>query len=126
MIEAPDGMRALVVEAVARDGRAVEEDPREAVPARGRDRRRRRATARSKLADGGFQLVTLDFMLPDGRGLDFLEEIAGRGETPRVIMVTGHGDEETAVRSFRLQRVRSTSIKDARLALALVEAVEKG
>jgi len=82
------------------------------------------ATARARLADGGYQLVTLDFMLPDGRGLEILDEITTRGELPRVIMVTGHGDEESAVRSFR-SAASGYVIKDAHLAARLAESVEK-
>ena len=82
------------------------------------------ATARSKLAGGGYHLVTLDFMLPDGRGLEILEEITARGELPRVIMITGHGDEESAVRSFR-SAASGYVIKDAHLAARLAESVEK-
>ena len=82
------------------------------------------ATARSKLETCDFQLVTLDFMLPDGRGLEILEEITARGETPRVIMITGHGDEESAVRSFR-SAASGYVIKDTHLAARLAESVEK-
>lgn len=82
------------------------------------------ATAREKLADEAFDIVTLDFMLPDGRGLDLLEEItAGNGHS-RVIMVTGHGDEESVVRSFR-SRASGYVIKDSHLAARLTEAVDK-
>lgn len=82
------------------------------------------ASAREKIAAGDFQIVTLDFMLPDGRGLDFLEEINAGDEGPRVIMVTGHGDEETAVRSFR-SSASGYVVKDAHLRSRLVEAVDK-
>jgi len=60
------------------------------------------ASARKKISDGQFDIVTLDFMLPDGRGLDFLEELTSADSGTRVIMVTGHGDEETAVRWMRI------------------------
>lgn len=82
------------------------------------------ATAREKMSTGSFDIVTLDFMLPDGRGLDYLEEIASADGGPRVIMVTGHGDEETAVRSFR-SSASGYVVKDAHLRSRLVEAVEK-
>jgi PAS domain S-box-containing protein len=83
------------------------------------------ATAREKISEGVFDIVTLDFMLPDGRGLDFLEEITpGGGGPPRVIMVTGHGDEETAVRSFR-SSASGYVVKDSHLNSRLAEAVEK-
>jgi signal transduction histidine kinase len=81
------------------------------------------ATARKKLAGGQFDIVTLDFMLPDGRGVDFLEEITSVDGDIRVIMVTGHGDEETAVRSFR-SSASGYVVKDAHLHARLVEAVE--
>jgi PAS domain S-box-containing protein len=82
------------------------------------------ATARRRLSDEAFDLVTLDFMLPDGLGLDLLEEITATGEMPRVIMVTGHGDEASAVRSFR-SKASGYVIKDQHLAPRLVEAVNK-
>jgi PAS domain S-box-containing protein len=82
------------------------------------------ATAREKISAGRFDVLTLDFMLPDGRGLDFLEEIASTDSGPRVIMVTGHGDEETAVRSFR-SSASGYVVKDAHLRSRLIEAVEK-
>jgi PAS domain S-box-containing protein len=82
------------------------------------------ATAREKLKTEAFDIATLDFMLPDGRGLELLEEITARGDLPRVIMVTGHGDEESAVRSFRSE-ASGYVIKDSRLASRLAESVEK-
>ena len=82
------------------------------------------ATARSKLEAGDFELVTLDFMLPDGRGLEILDEITAAGDVPRVIMITGHGDEESAVRSFR-SAASGYVIKDTHLAARLAESVEK-
>jgi PAS domain S-box-containing protein len=82
------------------------------------------ATARRLLSEKAFDLVTLDFMLPDGLGLDLLEEITGRGGMPRVIMVTGHGDEASAVRSFR-SKASGYVIKDQHIATRLVEAAKK-
>ncbi len=81
------------------------------------------ASARKKISDGQFDIVTLDFMLPDGRGLDFLEELTSADSGTRVIMVTGHGDEETAVRSFR-SSASGYVVKDMHLHSRLVEAVE--
>lgn len=82
------------------------------------------ASARSLLDTDGFDIVTLDFMLPDGQGLDILEDITAAGIVPRVIMVTGHGDEESVVRSFR-SRASGYVIKDLHLSTRLAEAVEK-
>lgn len=81
-------------------------------------------TARERLSAGRFDIITLDYMLPDGMGLDLLEEITSCDDRPRVIMVTGHGDEETAARSFT-SRASGYVVKDARLADTLSEAVEK-
>ncbi len=82
------------------------------------------ADARRLLASGSFDVVTLDYMLPDGRGLDLLDEFFDRDAPPRAIMVTGHGDEETAVRSFR-SSAAGYVVKDAHMALRLTEAMEK-
>src|SRR5659263_347989 len=60
------------------------------------------ATARRRFLEQDFDIITLDYRLPDGAGLDLLDEITEGGlDHPPVIMVTGHGDEETAARSFR-------------------------
>jgi len=83
------------------------------------------ATARRKLETDYFDLITLDYRLPDGAGLDLLDEITGGGRVhPPVIMVTGHGDEETAARSFR-SRASGYVVKDAKLPELLIDAVEK-
>ena len=83
------------------------------------------ATARRKLLEDGFDIVTMDYRLPDGAGLDLLDEITEGGrDHPPVIMVTGHGDEETAARSFR-SRASGYVVKDAKLPEMLVDAVEK-
>ncbi|MBN1289497.1 MAG: PAS domain S-box protein [Actinobacteria bacterium] len=47
-------------------------------------------------------LVTLDQGLPDGTGLELLEEIVKRKEHPPVVMVTGNGNEGVAGRSCHL------------------------
>lgn len=82
------------------------------------------ATAREKLEEEAFDIVTLDFMLPDGTGLNLLEEITSSPARAPVIMITGHGDEEAAARSFRA-RASGYVIKDGHLASRLTEAVEK-
>lgn len=47
--------------------------------------------------------ILLDYSLPDGTGLDFLEEFKERfnSNLPSVIMVTGQGDENIAVQSMK-------------------------
>lgn len=46
-------------------------------------------------------LVLLDLRLPDGSGLDFLREIGQLESAPPVIMITAHGEVETAVAAVR-------------------------
>src|SRR5215472_9625625 len=65
------------------------------------------AEARALLRDADFQAVLLDIWLPDGDGLDVLAEIHGTASNPRpgspeVIMISGHGTIESAVRATKL------------------------
>ncbi len=65
------------------------------------------AEARTLLRDADFQAVLLDIWLPDGDGLDVLGEIRGTAANPRpgapeVIMISGHGTIEAAVRATKL------------------------
>lgn len=83
------------------------------------------ATARRKMNEADYDVITLDYRLPDGAGLDLLDEITEGGlDHPPVIMVTGHRDEETAARSFR-SRASGYVVKDAKLPEMLVDAVQK-
>jgi PAS domain S-box-containing protein len=82
------------------------------------------ASARRMMSSTRYDIITLDFRLPDGAGLDLLDEITESGEHPPVIMVTGHGDEETAAHSFR-SRAAGYVVKDSRLPFMLTDAVEK-
>jgi two-component system cell cycle response regulator len=48
-----------------------------------------------------FDLIFLDYLLPDGTGLDFLEAVSSKGlETP-VVVITGQGDELIASRIIK-------------------------
>src|SRR5580698_8242652 len=70
------------------------------------------AEARTLLRDADFQAVLLDIWLPDGDGLDVLAEIRSghlrgnadgpRPPAPEVIMISGHGTIEAAVRATKL------------------------
>ncbi|MBN1289308.1 MAG: PAS domain S-box protein [Actinobacteria bacterium] len=80
-------------------------------------------SAREKLSESTFDLVTLDYQLPDGDGLSLLQEILSMREPPPVVMVTGHGDERTAVEAFKLG-ASGYVVKDARLNVMLVEEVK--
>ena len=67
------------------------------------------AEALELLRDADFQAVLLDIWLPDGDGLDVLQKIRGDGNSaaaiggaPEVIMISGHGTIEAAVRATKL------------------------
>ena len=54
------------------------------------------------MASDGFDLVLLDVWLPDRDGLEILEELReGDFETP-VIVISGHGNIDTAVKAMRI------------------------
>lgn len=48
------------------------------------------------LTKGQFDLILLDYMLPDGNGLDFLRILEQKGLEIPVVVITGEGDEMTA------------------------------
>ncbi|MHB8897081.1 MAG: PAS domain-containing protein [Candidatus Geothermincolia bacterium] len=80
--------------------------------------------ARAVLSSNTFDLVTLDFQLPDGDGLGLLEEIVRDTDAAPVVMVTGHGDEDVASTAFKLGAVDYVR-KNERLSSALVEAARR-
>jgi signal transduction histidine kinase len=87
--------------------------------------------------------ILLDYLLPDGNGLKFLETLAARNNAsnPPIVMMTGHGDESIAVRAMKLgaqdylpkhkfspQLLISTihgAIENARLRLQLQQSEEQ-
>ena len=75
---------------------------------------------RRMMSTGTFELVTLDYQLPDGNWLDLLEEITAAQNNPAVLMVTGHGDEQTAVNAFK-HGASGYVVKDKRMPTLLVE-----
>lgn len=55
----------------------------------------------AKLAATTYDVVTLDYNLPDGNGLGALRELGARGHTLAVVMVTGRGDERVAAQAIQ-------------------------
>ena len=54
-----------------------------------------------RMQRGGVDVLLLDFELPDIDGLHILSELASRGDTTPVIMVSGKGQTKLAVRALR-------------------------
>jgi signal transduction histidine kinase len=59
------------------------------------------ATLQELEADA-YDLLLLDYRMLDLSGLEILQEMRDRGIRVPVVMVTGHGDEETAVQALKL------------------------
>ena len=54
-----------------------------------------------RMAAGQFEVVMVDLMMPELDGLQVLGELAARRDPTPVIMVSGHGQNELAVRALR-------------------------
>src|ERR1044071_4204456 len=57
--------------------------------------------AREKLRDEEFDVVVTDLRLPDGEGMELLDETKRLSAGSPVIIITGHGSEETAVQAMK-------------------------
>ena len=55
-----------------------------------------------RLLDGAFDAVLLDVWLPGADGLETLQRLRERNLDPAVVMISGHGTIETAVRATKL------------------------
>jgi two-component system cell cycle response regulator len=53
------------------------------------------------LERNSFDLVLLDYLLPDGNGLDFLKTMNSRGIDVPVVFITGQGDEMIAAKAIQ-------------------------
>jgi DNA-binding NtrC family response regulator len=80
-------------------GRALRDDGHELITAaNGKD-------AQRLLAERSFDLLIIDFLMPDRTGMDVLRELASstpESERPAVVMMTAHGSIESAVEAMKL------------------------
>ncbi len=81
-------------------------------------------SARRAVGSQRFDLVTVDYQLPGESGLDLLDFIVSLEDAPPAIMVTGHGDERTAVEAFK-RGAAGYVVKDTRMSTLLVEEAER-
>src|SRR6185503_19087657 len=51
--------------------------------------------------EADIDLVLSDLRLPDGTGLDLLQQVRARKSPPAVVLVTGQGDQEVAVTALK-------------------------
>src|SRR5687768_18309434 len=80
-------------------GRALRDDGHELVTAaNGKD-------AQRILAERSFDLLIIDFLMPDRTGMDVIRELATsmpESERPAMVMMTAHGSIESAVEAMKL------------------------
>jgi DNA-binding response OmpR family regulator len=91
-------VRILVVEDSAEMRRMVERVIRES--GHEADGAADLAGARRRLAKGAFAAIVLDWMLPDGSGLEFCRELRGAGDATPVLMVTARGEVQDRVKGL--------------------------
>ncbi|MDO8677197.1 MAG: sigma-54 dependent transcriptional regulator [Acidobacteriota bacterium] len=80
-------------------GRALRDDGHEVVTASNA-----RDAARA-LSERAFDLLVIDFLMPDRTGLEVIREMAAstpEGERPAIVMMTAHGSIESAVEAMKL------------------------
>ncbi len=77
-----------------------------------------------RMRQGGIDVVLLDLMLPDIDGLRVLGELAIRGDNTPVVMVSGHGQTELAVKALRAGAVDCVE-KNFPQFLQIVEIVKR-
>jgi len=56
----------------------------------------------AKAAEGTYDLMIVDYYMPGFTGLDVMRSLSARGPLPPLIMVTGSGNERTAVEAMKL------------------------
>lgn len=81
-----------------------------------------------KIGETQYQLVLLDYHLPDGNGLDFMEAIASAGIDLPVVILTATNDEILATKMIQrgaYEYVTKGSVKGEALTRVLNRALEK-
>lgn len=58
------------------------------------------AIANASAAGDPFQLLLLDYQMPDRNGLDIYSQIVDQGDPPRTIMITAYGDNELSKKAI--------------------------
>jgi PAS domain S-box-containing protein len=66
----------------------------------------------AKFDAGSYDVLAVDYNLPDYDGLEVIRRLASRGTLPPTIMLTAHGDEKLAVAAMKLG-ARDYIVKDA-------------
>jgi len=82
--------------------------------------------ALARLADSDADCVLLDLRLPGTNGLEVLAEMRARGHRSPVVMLTGQGDEQTAVEAMKAgaaDYLTKASLDPERLARSILHAV---
>lgn len=82
------------------------------------------ASCLARLADESFSVVVLDYSLPGMSGLEVLEQITLRHPHVPVVMVTGQGDEQIAVKAMK-GGVADYLVKGDQYLTSLPSVVEK-
>src|SRR6056297_2119557 len=57
--------------------------------------------ARQALAETPVDIVLLDVQLPDGNGLDFVDELLAREDAPDIVVMTAYATADMAVEAVR-------------------------
>lgn len=84
----------------------------------------------SRVQSGDFDCVVLDYDLPDGNGLRFLESLhsAMPQRSPAIVMVTGQGSEETAAKAMKegaLDYLPKDSVTAGSISRSIRNAIER-
>lgn len=81
------------------------------------------AAARSAFRTSDFDIITVDYELPDGSGTDLIEEIASMPDHPPAVMITGKGGEQAAARAFQVG-ASGYVVKDQKLRTMVISSVQ--